>query len=225
MSRLEEYYRLFDMFQGKLTDEQKKILEGLEDQLIAEEILPAISKSVAPVLSTLRRNITLVVDYDTEKGITVKTTRGEVVVKEHTVKKYQIPSTKKTIQVAEAAITPSKEEEKKTEDEREPITRSESIGFKVTLSDGKVIYRKTAKDTMIATLQAIGLEKASQYRSHLFRGLPLVCNQKRKENGHKLQEKVDGWYIFVNMNNNDKIKVLYEIAEEFGMKIKIEKVE
>lgn len=76
-------------------------MNALEDQIISEEILPAISKSVAPVLSTLRRNLTLVVDYDTQKGITVKTTRGEVVVKEHTAKKYEIPNTNKVVKVAE----------------------------------------------------------------------------------------------------------------------------
>ena len=54
MGKLQDYYRLFDMFKGNLTDEQKAILEGLEDQLIAEEILPAISESVAPVLGNLR---------------------------------------------------------------------------------------------------------------------------------------------------------------------------
>ena len=55
MGKLKDYYRLFDMFKGNLTDEQKGILEGLEDQLIAEEILPAISDSVAPVLGNLKR--------------------------------------------------------------------------------------------------------------------------------------------------------------------------
>lgn len=86
MGKLQEYYKLFDMFKGKLTNEQKSMLEGLEDQLIAEEILPAISESVAPVLDTLRRPLILVVDYDPAGGIAVKTTRGAVVVKEKNLK-------------------------------------------------------------------------------------------------------------------------------------------
>lgn len=36
------------------------------------------------MLNILRRHLTLVVDYDPQGGITVKTTRGEVVVKEQT---------------------------------------------------------------------------------------------------------------------------------------------
>lgn len=62
MTKLEDYYRLFDMFKGNLTEAQKEVLGQLEDQIIAEEILPSISKSVAPVLSSLRRPLTLVVD-------------------------------------------------------------------------------------------------------------------------------------------------------------------
>ena len=95
MSKIQEYYDFIDKFQGNLKEKQIKVLEELEDSLIAEEILPAISESVAPVLNILRRHLTLVVDYDPDGGITVKTTRGEVVVKENTAKKYEIPSTKK----------------------------------------------------------------------------------------------------------------------------------
>ncbi len=101
MSKIQDYYDFIDKFHGDLNEEQIKMLEGLEDQLIAEEILPAISKSVAPVLSILRRHLTLVVDYAPQSGITVKTTRGEVVVKEDTAKKYEIPSTNKVVKVAE----------------------------------------------------------------------------------------------------------------------------
>lgn len=84
MSKIQDYYDFIDKFQGDLKENQKAILEELEDQLIADEILPAISESVAPVLNILRHRLTLVVDYDPQGGITVKTTRGEVVVKEHT---------------------------------------------------------------------------------------------------------------------------------------------
>lgn len=44
MSKIQDYYDFIDKFQGNLNAGQKKVLEELEDQLIAEEILPAISK-------------------------------------------------------------------------------------------------------------------------------------------------------------------------------------
>ena len=88
MSKIQDYYDFIDKFKGDLKPRLQTELEQLEDSLIAEEILPAISESVAPVLGILRRHLTLVVDYDPEGGITVKTTRGKVEVDEPTAKKY-----------------------------------------------------------------------------------------------------------------------------------------
>lgn len=214
MSKLQDYYRLFDMFNGKLTKDQKTVLGGLEDQIIAEEILPAISESVAPVLSTLRRNLTLVVDYDT-----VKTTRGEVVVKEHTAKKYELPSTYKTIKVAEVDETQDEEE---NDELRNSITRSESIGFKITFPDGTVIREKDAKTTMIATLRKLGLKKVAEFKGRMFKGYPLVGRTKRTDGKYKWQEEVDGWYIYINMSNETKINILRMVAYELGLAITIE---
>lgn len=43
MSKLDDYYHFMDTLGGQLSDKQKKIMEELEDKLIEEEILPAIS--------------------------------------------------------------------------------------------------------------------------------------------------------------------------------------
>lgn len=219
MSKLQDYYRVFDMFNGNLSDEQKKVLGELEDMIIAEEILPAISESVAPVLSALRRNLTLVVDYSTEDGITVKTTRGEVVVKEHTAKKYQIPSTQKTVKVSEAD---GPQDGGADEEPRDPIARQDSVGFKVTFPDGSVIRGKDAKSTMIATLRKLGLERAAAFSGRRFKGYPLVGRTKRTDGKNKWQEEVDGWFVYINMSNATKIGVLQMVARELGTSITIE---
>ena len=219
MGKLQDYYRLFDMFKGQLTNEQKAVLEGLEDQLITDEILPAISESVAPVLSALRRPLTLVVDYDPEGGITVKTTRGAVVVKEKTAKKYEIPSTSKVIKVAEADDKHHQHDVKT----KQPITRSESIGFTVRFDDGTIVRCKDAKDTLIESLRVIGFNRAAAFKGVMFKGFPLVGKKKRTDGIHKWQEQVDGWYVYINMSNNTKIKVLCMVAQEFGVNLTIEK--
>lgn len=91
MSKLDDYYHFMDTLGGQLSDKQKKIMEELEDKLIEEEILPAISQSVAPVLKSLRNSLTLIVDYNPQNGIIVKTTRNQVKVDEHEAKRYDIP--------------------------------------------------------------------------------------------------------------------------------------
>ena len=59
MRKIQDYYDFIDKFKGDLKPRLQTELEQLEDSLIAEEILPAISESVAPVLGILRRHLTL----------------------------------------------------------------------------------------------------------------------------------------------------------------------
>lgn len=95
MTRLEELYNSIETLRKlgvPINKEQLETVDKFEEDLITEEILPAISKSVAPILNNLRRNLTLVIDYDPEKGITVNTTREHVIVKERAAKRYDLPS-------------------------------------------------------------------------------------------------------------------------------------
>lgn len=74
MGKLQDYYRLFDSLKENLSDEQKSIFEGLENQLIEEEVLPTINDLVASALCDLRQPLSLTIDYNPESGISVKRT-------------------------------------------------------------------------------------------------------------------------------------------------------
>lgn len=210
MSKLEDYYRLFDMFKGKLTDEQKAILGGLEDQIITEEILPAISESVAPVLSTLRRKLTLVLDFDPDGGITVKTTRGEVVVKEHTAKKYEIPTSRKIVRVAEA------------DKEKPPIKRSPATGLCVWLPDGTFIQEKKANLTMAKAVEMAGPSAVAKLQIPQDSALLVSKDKHPKYSGE--QQKLSGGYLLNTHSSTmakkailDKISTLLHL----GWKVEI----
>ena len=222
MGKLQEYYRLFDMFRGKLNDEQKSILEGLEDQLIAEEILPAISKSVAPVLGSLRRPLTLVVDYDPEGGITVKTTRGEVVVKEKTVKKYQIPSTNKMVTVGETdEISKTENSEEDTPVETPRFTRGPRVKFEVRLN-GKSVEGKDGAGILVEAIRRIGYERVAALNIMFVKGAyNLVDKRKRLDQNKLWQRQSEDWYIYTNTSNPTKAENLAEIAERLGLDMQI----
>lgn len=208
MSKLKDYYRLFDMFKGKLTDEQKEILGGLEDQIIAEEILPAISRSVAPELSSLRRKLTLVVDYDPDGGITVKTTRGEVVVKEHTAKKYKIPTTNKVVNVAEAETKP-------------PIKRSPATGLCVWLPDGEFIQAKKANLTMADAIIHAGVKAVAGLKIP-HDGAFLVSKDKHPRYVNEQQKLPDGYLLNTHSSTFTKQKQLKKISDALGLGWRVE---
>ena len=131
MSKIQDYYDFIDKFKGDLKPRLQTELEQLEDSLIAEEILPAISESVAPVLGILRRHLTLVVDYDPESGITVKTTRGKVSV------------------------------EKPDPNKPQRAKRRPNTGLCVWLPNGEFIQAKKANLTMVEAVKWAGVKNVA----------------------------------------------------------------
>ena len=224
MSKIQEYYELVDrleaMFGGKLSDKQNKMLEELEDSLIAEEILPAISESVAPVLSILRRHLTLVVDYDPQGGITVKTTRGEVVVKEHSAKKYEIPSTNKVIKVAEAQKQNGSEEQPAT---HKVIKRSPNTGLCIWLPNGDFIQGKKASKTMAAAVEQAGVEHVAALKIPHDNSY-LVSKEVHPKYADNQQNLSHGYLLNTHSNNQTKVKQLTRISHELKLGWRVEQI-
>ena len=222
MGKIHEYYALVDkleaMFQGKLTEKQSKLLEELEDSLIAEEILPAISESVAPVLDILRRHLTLVVDYDPQAGIIVKTTRGEVVVKENTAKKYEIPKTHKVVKVAEAQHVEEKEDEPQ---KSKKIKRSPNTGLCVWLPNGDFIQAKKANLTMVEAVKWAGVETVAAL------GLPhdgdyLVSKNEHPKYAGEQQSLSNGYLLNTHSSTMTKKQQLEKISKALNLGWKVE---
>lgn len=221
MSKIQDYYDFIDKFKGDLKPRLQTELEQLEDSLIAEEILPAISESVAPVLDILRRHLTLVVDYDPQAGIIVKTTRGEVVVKENMAKKYEIPKTHKVVKVAEAQHVEGKEDEPQ---KSKKIKRSPKTGLCVWLSNGDFIQAKKANLTMAEAVKWAGVETVASL------GFPhdgdyLVSKKEHPKYAGEQQSLPNGYLL--NTHSSTKTKKLQlekiSIALNLGWKVEIVK--
>ena len=218
MSKIQDYYNFMDKFQGDLNEEQIKMLEGLEDQLIAEEILPAISKSVAPVLSILRRPLILVVDYDPQGGITVKTTRGEVVVEEDTAKKYKIPSTSKVVKVAEA------QKQNKEQKKIYNVTkRGSRTGLCIWLPNGDFIQEKKANMTMVEAVEQAGVERVDALKIP-HNGDLLVSREAHPKYSSSQQKLSHGYLLNTHSGTKDKVKQLERISRELKLGWRVEQI-
>lgn len=217
MGKLQDYYRLFDMFKGNLTDEQKRILESLEDQLIAEEILPAIRESVAPVLGNLRRPLSLIVDYHPELGIIVKTTRSEVVVREKTVKKYRIPNQRK-VNYGEIL---AESNQGQTIIQKE-LKRSPATGLCIWISNNEFIQEVRASQTMARAIDIIGPNRVADL------GIPhdgdfLVTKTKHHKYSREQQLLSDGYLVNTHSSTETKKKQLEKISDalQLGWKVDV----
>ena len=218
MNKLEKLYSIIENSREvgvKLTKEVLQQVEELEEGIIKEEILPALSSDIAPRLEPIRRDLVLVVEYHPGEPISVALSR-KAKISEIMGAKTLIPR----------SSTPVKsEEEPEATPTHEPTKHVENTtkGLKVTFPDGTVIWHKQAIDTFISTLKKIGLNRVAEMGIKHGGGYDLVSKDKRPTvPGRIWQHECDGWYIYSNMSNSTKIDDLKLISKHYKLGLIIE---
>lgn len=195
-NKLDNFYRTRADFPDWMTEEE---WNQKEIEIIKECLEPQISQQMENMLKGVKSPLSISVEYSEDGTVSVKLTR--------------------------------KGDKEEKEEEKTPGgngkrygIRSESVGFIVCFPDGTIVQRGRAKDTLIATLKVIGLNKVAAFRGRTFSGIPLVTRTRREGGNAKWQEYVDGWYVYVNMSNPQKMDVLNKLSNEFnlGLVIKTE---
>lgn len=176
----------------------------LEENLIRTEILPTLTEKIEPALSQVQRELVLVVDYIPKQPLKVSLSRKRNISE-------VLPDIIEISPLRPHVVTAT------------DIKRSSSKGFTVKFSDGMVITKPTAKDTMIQALRHMGFDRVSKFSERNFAGFPLVGHRQRvtEESNAKWQEKVDGWWVYVNMSNITKINMINRVANFLGINLHI----
>jgi endonuclease V-like protein UPF0215 family len=217
MTKLEKLYSIIENSREvgvKLTKEVLQQVEELEEGIIKEEILPALSGDIAPRLEPIRRDLVLVVEYHPGEPISVALSR-KAKISEIMGAKTLIPRNS----------TPVKSEEKpEATPTHEPTKHVENTtkGLRVTFPDGTVIWHQAAINTFIETLRKIGLERIPEV-GIIRSGYNIVSKDKRPPvPGRIWQHECDGWYIYSNMSNSTKVDDLKLISEHYKLGLIIE---
>ena len=165
--------------------------------------------------------ITFAVVLSWMAGIIVKTTRGEVVVKENTAKKYEIPKTHKVVKVAEAQHVEGKEDEPQ---KSKNIKRSPNTGLCVWLPNGDYIQAKKANLTMVEVVKWAGVETVASL------GLPhdgdyLVSKKEHPKYVGEQQSLPNGYFLNTHSSTKTKKQQLEKISKalNWGWKVEIVK--
>ncbi|MBR0201326.1 MAG: hypothetical protein IJQ44_02560 [Bacteroidaceae bacterium] len=219
MSKLEKLYSIIENSREvgvKLTKEVLQQVEELEEEIIKEEILPALSRDIEPRLSPIKRDLVLVVEYHPDKPISVALSR-----------KAKISEIMGAKTLTPGSSTPVKSIEAPAKSEPHEPTRyvdNPTNGLKVTFPDGTVIWHSVAVKTFIESLKKIGLDRIPSLGIKHGRGIyNLVGKVKRPPvPGRIWQHEVDGWYIYTNICNNMKAQDLKRISDYYHLRLKIE---
>ncbi len=217
MSKLEKLYSIIENSRDvgvKLPEDVIQQVEELEENIIKEEILPALSDDIAPRLEPIKRDLVLVVEYHPGEPISVALSR-KAKISEIIDAKTLTPRSSKPVSSGEAPpeIPPHKPSKQ---------VKNPTKGLRVTFTDGTVIWHRQAIDTFIETLRKIGLSRIPQVGiTHM--GYNLVGKKKRPPvPGHIWQHECDGWFIYSNISNGTKIQHLKEISKFYRLNLKIE---
>ena len=221
MTKLEKLYTSIKNLEElglELTPEMLLECDKLEEQIIKDEILPALGQDIEPRLRQIQRPLVLVVEYTPEDPISVKLSRKMNIAEALGAKQITPPSRKTGQHVISAEPTPSPAPHKPT---KQVVNNTK--GLKVTFRDGTVIQERTANETMIRALQKIGLDKVATTGIQHGGGYGLVSKNKRPpEAGRIWQHKVEDWYVYVNISNQQKKDDLEKISKIFKLGLIVE---
>ena len=191
-------------------------INEIEEGIIRNEILPAMSKNIEPRLSSIKRDLVLVVEYHPGEPISVALSRK--------MKINQITDAKTITPIQEKVCEPVVSV-KKTPD-KDPRTPTKQVvnhtkGLRVQFPDGTVLCHTTAIDTFKAVLRRIGLQRVHDLNIQ-HAGYNIVSKVKRPSDGHIWQHELDGWYIYSNTQNRTKMDDLRYISDKLHLGLKID---
>lgn len=222
-SKLEELYQKRDTFLEFGSEVPAALAAQIaeaEKEILQMELLPIIKDSALKTLPPygIDGRVLIAMEYN-NRSLT------RIAISSDTDKIYDFDVVKDISSVAGEPAThfDPKHNTKRGKSEQR---RSSSVGFSVHFSNGKVIEESTANLTMIETLRYMGLERASHFTDETFCGFPLVGKNKRMtEDGYNWQSKIDGWWIYTNMNNARKMRCLKGVAKMLHIPIVIKSEE
>lgn len=212
-NKQEKYARLYqtttnlEELSPGLGEEFRSAFDAIEDGIVGGSVADVIRGEVAPRLADVRRGLTLMVEYRPGQPVRIAVThRAGVIEATEGATDIAEPVTEKADE-DDSAVTNSKSGD---------ITRGPSSPISVTFaSTGQTICHPAAIDTMIDALRIIGFEAVSNL-GIVHSDYNLVGKVKRADEGH-WQRLVDGWFIYVNISNDVKVKDLRLIAQRLGI--------
>lgn len=213
-NKQEKYARLYqtttnlEELSPELSDEFRSACDAIEDGIVGGSVADVIRGEVAPRLADVRRGLTLMVEYRPGQPVRIAVAhRAGVIDAMEGVTDIAEPEPVKTDE-DDPAVTNSKSGD---------ITRGPSSPISVSFaSTGQTICHPAAIDTMIDALRVIGFEAVSNL-GIVHSDYNLVGKVKRTDQPGHWQRLVDGWFIYVNISNDVKVRDLRLIAQRLGI--------
>lgn len=184
-----------------MNEQMSKEIDALEEKLIKTKVLPALSKNVEPLLTPIRRDLVLVLEYHPGEDISVRLSR-KVKIADALEAKILEPD-------------PQVQHKEGKKGSAKPHTAPRT-GLCVYLPDGSFIQEKKASETFVKAIQQAGVLKVRELGMSYSR-VPLVSNTKDKKYGNTQHPVGNGFYVFTNTGTAKKKEQLDRISNALNL--------
>lgn len=207
MTKLQKLYSTIQNLKElglELGEDLLKQTEELEHNIIKKEILPVITENIEPIISQIKRELVLVVDYVPDEPLSVRISR-----------KRNFSEQMDAIEI----LADPQIEHNTGKTKLKSHTKSAKTNLRVTLKNGDVIENKYAYETLQDIVMMAGIEKVHSLKIFQY-GVPLISNT--QDNFYNQKEISKGVYLITHSSTIQKRQQIEKISKAFNLELKVE---
>ncbi len=208
MTRLEKLYESIQNLKElgmRLSEELIEETNRVEEEIIQNEVIPAMSDAIEPIITQIQRGLILIVEYIPDEPLQVKMTR------KRSFKLQEDP---------EVIISKPKEFKKERGYTMAAHSKSPRTNLIVTFPNGSQISNQFASQTLCEVIERIGGEKVASLGLKLM-GTDLVS---KKTDEFYQQHQINGGYLVLTHSSTEtKKNLIEEISRRLKLNLKVEK--
>ncbi|MFW6257238.1 MAG: hypothetical protein ACOC11_00505 [Prolixibacteraceae bacterium] len=207
MTKLEKLYSAIQELKElgvKLPEELIEETNRVEEEIIQNEVIPALSKAIDPIISQIQRELLLIVEYLPDEPLVVKMTRKRSF---------------KLSEEDERVARKNEEYKKETSYTIPPHTKSKKTNLNVIFPDGSQISNRFAYQTLCDTIERVGAKKVKELGLRQS-GINLVSE---KEDDYYNQHRIKGGFLILTHSSTEmKKRHIEEISNRLKLNLKVD---
>jgi hypothetical protein len=206
MTQLEKLYQSIQTLNELGATLPQSLIEQtnrIEEEIIKNDVIPALAETINPVIQQIQRDIMLIVDYKPNEPLSVRIAK------------------KKSSVIPQEQDFPQNDEKEEKIIERTFAPKSPKTGLIVEFPDGKVIAERYAYETLIEALKKIGWERVRDMNI-IVNKLPFISNKEYDVDQHEI---IKGVYCVTHSATKRKKEILDQISEQYNLGLKVEIVD
>jgi hypothetical protein len=229
MSKLKKLYQTLNSLQElglKINNDLLDEINRLESDFINNEIKTLLTETIEPKLSQLERDVTFVIKYKPNFPLIITVPQHHNSSVEHqTINQRTNETVTLKINTNEnGAIKFGEQKTSSNNYSKISMHRSGVKTLRVKFPDGVIISENTAADTLVKTIQKIGVEKVRRFittHSIYCDGSPIITKERDSRYQKAFRDLGQGWFINTHSSGSFKKNFLDKLSNGLNLGLRV----